>query len=72
MRKWIKYNLACPASPVYYNFDPVQITKTSVIGVINMLGFAKRLKIKVLKTSTSEVYADPKVHPQSQRAIKSM
>jgi UDP-glucuronate decarboxylase len=58
------YNLACPASPVHYQFDPVQTTKTSVIGAINMLGLAKRLKIKVLQASTSEVYGDPEVHPQ--------
>ena len=58
------YNLACPASPVYYSFDPVQTTKTSVIGAINMLGLAKRLKIKILQASTSEVYGDPEVHPQ--------
>jgi len=58
------YNLACPASPVYYSFDPVQTTKTSVMGAINMLGLAKRLKIKVLQASTSEVYGDPEVHPQ--------
>ena len=58
------YNLACPASPVYYSFDPVQTTKTSVIGAINMLGLAKRLKIKILQASTSEVYGDPKIHPQ--------
>src|ERR1700756_453925 len=58
------FNLACPASPVHYQFDPVQTTKTSVIGAINMLGLAKRLKIKVLQTSTSEVYGDPSVHPQ--------
>ena len=58
------YNLACPASPVYYSVDPVQTTKTSVIGAINMLGLAKRLKIKILQASTSEVYGDPKVHPQ--------
>lgn len=60
------YNLACPASPVHYQFDPVQTTKTSVIGAINMLGLAKRLKIKVLQASTSEVYGDPEVHPQSE------
>ena len=59
------YNLACPASPVYYRFDPVQTTKTSVMGAINMLGLAKRLKIKVLQASTSEVYGDPTVHPQT-------
>lgn len=58
------YNFACPASPIYYSFDPVQTTKTSVIGAINMLGLAKRLKIKVLQASTSEVYGDPTVHPQ--------
>ena len=58
------FNLACPASPVYYSFDPVQTTKTSVMGAINMLGLAKRLKIKVLQASTSEVYGDPEVHPQ--------
>lgn len=58
------YNLACPASPVHYQFDPVQTTKTSVHGAINMLGLAKRLKIKILQASTSEVYGDPTVHPQ--------
>ena len=58
------YNLACPASPIHYQFDPVQTTKTSVIGAINMLGLAKRLKIKMLQASTSEVYGDPAVHPQ--------
>ena len=58
------YNLACPASPIHYQFDPVQTTKTSVIGAINMLGLAKRLKIKILQASTSEVYGDPSVHPQ--------
>lgn len=58
------YNLACPASPVHYQFDPVQTTKTSVLGAINMLGLAKRLKIKILQASTSEVYGDPTVHPQ--------
>ncbi|HSF54201.1 MAG TPA: UDP-glucuronic acid decarboxylase family protein [Algoriphagus sp.] len=58
------YNLACPASPVHYQFDPVQTTKTSVIGAINMLGMAKRLRIKILQASTSEVYGDPEVHPQ--------
>ena len=60
------YNLACPASPVHYQFDPVQTTKTSVMGAINMLGLAKRLKIPVLQASTSEVYGDPEVHPQSE------
>src|SRR5256885_17087878 len=58
------YNLACPASPIHYQFDPVQTTKTSVHGAINMLGLAKRLKAKILQASTSEVYCDPKVHPQ--------
>ena len=58
------YNLACPASPVHYQFDPVQTTKTSVMGAINMLGLAKRTKAKVLQASTSEVYGDPEVHPQ--------
>jgi UDP-glucuronate decarboxylase len=58
------YNLACPASPVHYQRDPVQTTKTSVHGAINMLGLAKRLKIKILQASTSEVYGDPGVHPQ--------
>ena len=58
------YNLACPASPVHYRFDPVQTTKTSVHGAINMLGLAKRVKAKILQASTSEVYGDPQVHPQ--------
>ena len=58
------FNLACPASPLHYKKDPVQTTKTSVIGAINMLGLAKRLKIKVLQASTSEVYGDPTIHPQ--------
>ncbi len=58
------YNLACPASPIHYQFDPVQTTKTSVIGAINMLGLAKRLKVPILQASTSEVYGDPEVHPQ--------
>ena len=58
------YNLACPASPVHYQHDPVQTTKTSVHGAINMLGLAKRVKAKILQASTSEVYGDPKVHPQ--------
>ncbi len=60
------YNLACPASPVHYQFDPVQTTKTSVIGAINMLGLAKRVKAKILQASTSEVYGDPEVHPQAE------
>ena len=58
------YNLACPASPIHYQFDPVQTVKTAVHGSINMLGLAKRLKIKILQASTSEVYGDPSVHPQ--------
>ncbi|MCX7292025.1 SDR family oxidoreductase [Janthinobacterium sp. SUN073] len=58
------YNLACPASPVHYQFDPVQTTKTSVHGAINMLGLAKRLQARILQASTSEVYGDPEVHPQ--------
>lgn len=60
------YNLACPASPVHYQHDPVQTTKTSVHGAINMLGLAKRLKCKILQASTSEVYGDPHVHPQTE------
>ena len=58
------YNLACPASPVHYQFDPVQTTKTSVHGAINMLGLAKRMKCRIFQASTSEVYGDPEVHPQ--------
>ncbi|HRX60742.1 MAG TPA: SDR family oxidoreductase [Candidatus Competibacter sp.] len=58
------YNLACPASPIYYQHDPVQTTKTSVHGAINMLGLAKRLRARILQASTSEVYGDPDVHPQ--------
>ncbi len=58
------YNLACPASPVHYQFDPVQTTKTSVHGAINMLGLAKRTRAKILQASTSEVYGDPAIHPQ--------
>ena len=58
------YNLACPASPVHYQFDPVQTTKTSVHGAINMLGLAKRIKARIFQASTSEVYGDPDVHPQ--------
>lgn len=58
------YNLACPASPVHYQHDPVQTTKTSVLGAINMLGLAKRLRCRILQSSTSEVYGDPDVHPQ--------
>ncbi len=60
------YNLACPASPVHYQFDPVQTTKTSVIGAVNMLGLAKRLKVPILQASTSEVYGDPAIHPQTE------
>lgn len=60
------YNLACPASPVHYQYDPVQTTKTSVHGAINMLGLAKRVKAKILQASTSEVYGDPKQHPQQE------
>ncbi len=60
------YNLACPASPVHYQFDPVQTTKTSVHGAINMLGLAKRVKAKIFQASTSEVYGDPKMHPQQE------
>ncbi len=58
------YNLACPASPIHYQFDPVQTTKTSVHGAINMLGLAKRVQAKIMQASTSEVYGDPEVHPQ--------
>ena len=60
------YNLACPASPIHYQFDPVQTTKTSVHGAINMLGLAKRIKARILQASTSEVYGDPEVHPQTE------
>jgi len=60
------YNLACPASPVHYQYDPVQTTKTSVIGAINMLGLAKRIGAKILQASTSEIYGDPTVHPQTE------
>ncbi len=60
------YNLACPASPVHYQYDPVQTTKTSVHGAINMLGLAKRVRAKILQASTSEVYGDPQVHPQKE------
>jgi len=60
------YNLACPASPIHYQFDPVQTTKTSVMGAINMLGLAKRVKAKVFQASTSEIYGDPLVHPQTE------
>ena len=60
------YNLACPASPIHYQYDPVQTTKTSVHGAINMLGLAKRVRAKIFQASTSEVYGDPKVHPQTE------
>jgi UDP-glucuronate decarboxylase len=60
------FNMACPASPIHYQFDPVQTTKTSVHGAINMLGLAKRVKAKILQASTSEVYGDPTVHPQTE------
>jgi UDP-glucuronate decarboxylase len=60
------YNLACPASPMHYQFDPVQTTKTSVHGAINMLGLAKRIKAKIFQASTSEVYGDPEIHPQNE------
>jgi UDP-glucuronate decarboxylase len=60
------YNLACPASPIHYQFDPVQTTKTSVHGAINMLGLAKRVKAKILQASTSEIYGDPVIHPQTE------
>jgi UDP-glucuronate decarboxylase len=60
------YNLACPASPIHYQFDPVQTTKTSVHGAINVLGLAKRVKAKIMQASTSEVYGDPTVHPQTE------
>jgi len=60
------YNLACPASPIHYQYDPVQTTKTSVHGAINMLGLAKRLKCRILQASTSEVYGDPAIHPQTE------
>jgi UDP-glucuronate decarboxylase len=60
------YNLACPASPIHYQFDPVQTTKTSVLGAINMLGLAKRVKGRILQSSTSEVYGDPTLHPQTE------
>jgi UDP-glucuronate decarboxylase len=60
------YNLACPASPIHYQHDPVQTTKTSVHGAINMLGLAKRIRARILQASTSEVYGDPEVHPQTE------
>lgn len=60
------YNLACPASPIHYQFDPVQTTKTSIMGAINMLGLAKRVKAKIFQASTSEIYGEPQVHPQKE------
>jgi UDP-glucuronate decarboxylase len=60
------FNLACPASPIHYQYDPVQTTKTGVHGSINMLGLAKRLRVRILQASTSEVYGDPEVHPQDE------
>ena len=60
------YNLACPASPIHYQRDPVQTAKTSVVGAINMLGLAKRLRVPIFQASTSEVYGDPAVHPQTE------
>ncbi len=60
------YNLACPASPIHYQFNPIKTTKTSVMGAINMLGLAKRIKAKILQASTSEVYGDPEIHPQKE------
>jgi len=60
------YNLACPASPIHYQFDPVQTTKTSVVGAVNMLGLAKRVKAKIFQASTSEIYGEPQVHPQTE------
>ena len=61
------YNLACPASPRHYQFDPIQTTKTSVHGAINLLGLAKRLKVKIFQASTSEIYGDPQVQPQTEK-----
>ena len=63
------YNLACPASPIHYQHDPVQTTKTSVSGAINMLGLAKRLRAKIFQSSTSEVYGDPNIHPQTEAFV---
>ncbi len=60
------YNLACPASPVHYQFNPIKTVKTSVMGAINMLGLAKRIKARILQSSTSEIYGDPKIHPQTE------
>jgi UDP-glucuronate decarboxylase len=66
------YNLACPASPIHYQYDPVQTTKTSVLGAINMLGLAKRTGAKILQASTSEVYGDPDIHPQTEEYVGSV
>jgi UDP-glucuronate decarboxylase len=63
------YNLACPASPIHYQHDPVQTIKTNVLGAINMLGLAKRLNACILQASTSEIYGDPSVHPQNRRLL---
>ncbi len=63
------YNLACPASPVHYQFNPIKTVKTSVIGIINVLGMARRMKARVLHTSTSEVYGDPEVSPQTESYV---
>jgi UDP-glucuronate decarboxylase len=63
------YNLACPASPVHYQYNPVKTVKTSVMGMINMLGMAKRVKARILQASTSEVYGDPQVHPQNRGVL---
>src|SRR5918911_2045208 len=60
------YNLACPASPIYYQYNPVKTVKTSVMGTINMLGLAKRVRARILQASTSEVYGDPEIHPQTE------
>jgi len=60
------YNLACPASPIHYQFDPIQTTKTSVLGAINVLGLAKRVRARIMHASTSEIYGDPQIHPQSE------
>ena len=65
---WI-FNLACPASPVHYQYNPVKTVKTSVIGTLNMLGLAKRVKARILQASTSEVYGDPQVHPQPESYV---
>ena len=66
------YNLACPASPVHYQYNPIKTVKTSVMGAINMLGLAKRVNARILQASTSEVYGDPKVHPQQERLSRTI